>query len=46
VDRRAGDACPVLQHALSPLITLFDGLTRRLNAHIRVDTDIEKPYTD
>jgi CBS domain containing-hemolysin-like protein len=32
--------------ALSPLITLFDFITRRMNALISVDPDIEKPYTD
>jgi Mg2+/Co2+ transporter CorB len=32
--------------ALSPLITLFDLITRRMNALISVDPDIEKPYTD
>jgi len=31
---------------LSPLITLFDVLTRRMNALITVDEDIERPYTD
>lgn len=31
---------------LSPLITLFDGITRRMNALIPVDSDIEKPYLE
>jgi len=30
----------------SPLITLFDGITRRMNAYISGDANIEKPYTD
>lgn len=39
-------ASPVrlVERILSPLITLFDGLTRRMNAFITVDSDIEKPY--
>jgi len=32
--------------ASSPLITLFDGITRRMNAYISGDANIEKPYTD
>ncbi|MFC6862919.1 DUF21 domain-containing protein [Halomicroarcula sp. GCM10025817] len=36
----------VVELALSPLITLFDGVTRRLNAFIPVETDIEKPYLE
>lgn len=41
-------ASPVrlVERTLSPLITLFDGLTRRMNAIIDVDGDIEKPYMD
>ena len=41
-------ALPVqlVERALSPLITLFDGVTRRMNAYISVESDIEKPYTD
>jgi len=31
---------------LSPLITLFDRITRRMNAYISGDANIEKPYTD
>lgn len=31
---------------LSPLITLFDGITRRMNALIPVEEHIEKPYMD
>jgi hypothetical protein len=36
----------LVERLLSPLITLFDGITRRLNAHITVKTDIERPYTE
>lgn len=36
----------LVERVLSPLITLFDGITRRMNALITVDVDIEKPYTD
>ena len=32
--------------ALAPLITLFDGVTRRMNALITVESGIEKPYID
>jgi Mg2+/Co2+ transporter CorB len=41
-------ASPVrfVERALSPLISLFDAITRRMNALISVDPDIEKPYTD
>ncbi|WP_132057713.1 CNNM domain-containing protein [Halorussus amylolyticus] len=41
-------ASPVrfVERALSPVITLFDWITRRMNALIPVETDIEKPYTD
>lgn len=41
-------ASPVrlVERVLSPIITLFDGLTRRMNAVIAVDVDIEKPYVD
>ncbi|WP_224448530.1 CNNM domain-containing protein [Haloprofundus salilacus] len=41
-------ASPVrlVERALSPVITLFDAITRRMNALITVDPDIEKPYTD
>lgn len=35
-----------VERGLSPLITLFDGITRRMNALITVETDIEKPYLD
>jgi Mg2+/Co2+ transporter CorB len=31
---------------LSPLITLFDGITRRMTAVISGDANIETPYTD
>lgn len=36
----------LVERSLSPLIWLFDGFTRRLNAVIRVDLDIERPYMD
>ncbi|MCL9817569.1 CNNM domain-containing protein [Natronocalculus amylovorans] len=32
--------------ALSPLISIFDGITRRMSAFITVDTAIERPYSD
>lgn len=35
-----------VERVLSPLITLFDGITRRMNALITVEVDIEKPYMD
>jgi Mg2+/Co2+ transporter CorB len=39
-------ASPVryVELGLSPLITLFDRITRRLNAFVPVETDIETPY--
>jgi Mg2+/Co2+ transporter CorB len=36
----------VVERVLSPLITLFDGVTSRINALIPVEGDIEKPYLD
>jgi len=41
-------ALPVraVERVLSPLITVFDGITRRMNALIPVQSDIEKPYLD
>ena len=41
-------ASPVrlVERVLSPLITLFDGITRRMNAYVSGDANIEKPYTD
>jgi Mg2+/Co2+ transporter CorB len=36
----------IVERVLSPLITLFDGITRRMNAYISGDANIEKPYTD
>ena len=41
-------AAPVryVEMGLSPLITLFDGVTTRLNAFIPVETDIETPYLE
>jgi Mg2+/Co2+ transporter CorB len=35
-----------VERLLSPLITVFDGITRRLNALIPVQTDIERPYLE
>lgn len=35
-----------IERVLSPLITLLDGITRRMNALISVEMDIEKPYTE
>jgi Mg2+/Co2+ transporter CorB len=35
-----------VERGLSPLITLFDGITRRMNALITVESGIEKPYLD
>ncbi len=41
-------AAPVrfVERILSPVITLFDEVTRRMSALIPVDPDIEKPYVD
>ncbi|ELZ44538.1 hypothetical protein C463_08149 [Halorubrum californiense DSM 19288] len=41
-------ASPVqfVERVLSPLITLFDGVTRRMNGYISGDASIEKPYTE
>ncbi|MCU4719051.1 DUF21 domain-containing protein [Halapricum hydrolyticum] len=36
----------LVERVLSPLITLFDGITRRMSALITVEEHIEKPYTD
>jgi Mg2+/Co2+ transporter CorB len=36
----------LVERVLSPLITLFDGITRRMNTYISGDASIEKPYTD
>ena len=36
----------LVERALSPLITLFDGITGRINRYISGDASIEKPYTD
>jgi len=43
---RVASPIRVVERALSPLITLFDGITRRMNAYISGDANIEKPYTD
>lgn len=41
-------AAPIgyVERGLAPLITLFDGITRRMSALITVETDIEQPYLD
>ncbi|MFC6717370.1 CNNM domain-containing protein [Natrialbaceae archaeon GCM10025810] len=41
-------AAPVrfVERALSPLITLFDGITRRINLLISADPEIEKPLSE
>lgn len=41
-------AVPVrrIAYLISPLITLFDGITRRMNAFITTNTAIERPYID
>lgn len=36
----------LVERALSPLVTAFDWVTRRMNAFLTVDRDIERPYTD
>ena len=43
---RVASPIRLVERALSPLITLFDGITRRMNAYISGDANIEKPYTD
>ena len=43
---RVASPVRLVERALSPLITLFDGITRRMNAYISGDANIEKPYTD
>ena len=43
---RVASPVRLVERALSPLITLFDGITRRMNADISGDASIEKPYTD
>lgn len=35
-----------VERSFSPLITLFDGLTGWINAVVRLDPDIERPYVD
>lgn len=35
-----------IAYLLTPLITLFDGITRRMNAFITTNTAIERPYID
>lgn len=41
-------AVPVslVERAISPLVVLFDGLTRRLTERLGGESDIEKPYVD
>jgi CBS domain containing-hemolysin-like protein len=36
----------IVERVLFPLIVTFDLITRRMNALISGDSDIEKPYTD
>ncbi|WP_247729459.1 CNNM domain-containing protein [Halovivax limisalsi] len=36
----------LVERLLAPLISLFDGITRRINAIIDVDGDIETPYLE
>ncbi|WP_435099185.1 CNNM domain-containing protein [Halorubrum sp. N11] len=43
---RVASPIRLVERVLSPLITLFDGITRRMNAYISGDSNIEKPYTD
>ena len=43
---RTASPVRLVERVLSPVITLFDGITRRMNAHISGDANIEKPYTD
>ena len=43
---RVASPVRLVERVLSPLITLFDGITRRMNAYISGDASIEKPYTD
>ncbi|MDS0293498.1 DUF21 domain-containing protein [Halogeometricum luteum] len=35
-----------VERAISPLVSLFDALTRRLTAWLGGESDIEKPYTE
>ncbi|WP_435073698.1 CNNM domain-containing protein [Halorubrum sp. HHNYT27] len=43
---RVASPVRLVERILSPLITLFDGITRRMNAYISGDSNIEKSYTD
>ncbi|WP_297885768.1 DUF21 domain-containing protein [uncultured Halorubrum sp.] len=43
---RVASPVRLVERVLSPLITLFDGVTRRMNAYISGDGSIEKPYTE
>lgn len=43
---RVASPVRLVERALSPVITFFDGITRRMNAYISGDASIEKPYTD
>jgi Mg2+/Co2+ transporter CorB len=43
---RVASPVRLVERVLSPLITLFDGITRRMNAYISGDASIERPYTD
>ncbi|WP_193308571.1 CNNM domain-containing protein [Halorubrum halophilum] len=43
---RVASPIRLTERVLSPLITLFDGITRRMTAYISGDANIETPYTD
>ncbi|OTF00781.1 CNNM domain-containing protein [Halorubrum sp. SD612] len=43
---RVASPVRLVERTLSPIITLFDAATRRMNAYISGDANIEKPYTD
>ena len=43
---RVASPIRLVERGLSPVITFFDGITRRMNAYISGDASIEKPYTD
>ncbi|MEZ3164244.1 DUF21 domain-containing protein [Halorubrum sp. RMP-47] len=43
---RVASPIRLVERVLSPLITLFDGVARRMNAYISGDGSIEKPYTE
>ncbi|QCJ45776.1 MULTISPECIES: CNNM domain-containing protein [Haloprofundus] len=43
---RVASPIRLVERALSPIITVFDAITRRISALITADPDIEKPYTE